>query len=77
MTNEFDLEKQIISTNREVTNIKTLGENIVGAPHPKITAADPNQATGTYSVSTADIINNLQTRINDLETLLRNLHLLQ
>lgn len=43
---------------------------LFGMMQTPITAPDINQATNTYSPGTAAIINNLQTRINELEALL-------
>lgn len=72
------VEPKIESLNNSVNSFsKFEGWQIQKAPRPVMTAPDTNQATGTYSTGTAAIINNLQTRINELETILIQLNLLK
>ncbi|MFP5260993.1 MAG: hypothetical protein ACLGJB_03705 [Blastocatellia bacterium] len=68
--------------NHQVENQDYPGSLMRGAPQPTITTANngsiPTGSGGDYvDASALTILNNMRTRINELETVLRRLHLLK
>lgn len=63
-----------------VNSERLTGDSLAGAPQQALTAASSGLSSGGVgSLSSSDnaILNNMMTRINELETRLRNLGLLQ
>lgn len=65
---------EIINHNHDgVNSVRLAGGNIEKAPQSAMTAATAGTAGGTYTSTEQGLINNHTTRINELETKLRNL----
>lgn len=60
-----------------VNSPKVWGKYLRDAPQTAMTTADGSSADATYSANEQSLINNHTTRINEIETILTNLNLIQ